>query len=256
MAFVANKVALVTGGASGIGFAITDHLLKNGAKGVGIVDTSAQNGTKAEKKFRDEYGDKVIFIQTDVTKKDELKAAFEKTIAKFKNLDIVVNNAGIMNEPDWKLTLTVNLEAVLSGTFMALDEYLPKYRSSEEGLIVNTASILGIDCMRTIPTYSATKSGVIALGRSLGHQEDYDKTHIRIITICPGYIDTPLVSAAINREGYTNHQPDPDSFISPDFVGEQVVCLMNEGKTGSVWVIEEMEAYAVNFPDRKDMKVV
>ncbi|KAG5887010.1 hypothetical protein JTB14_003688 [Gonioctena quinquepunctata] len=126
MAFVTNKVSVVTGGAGGIGSAIVEHLLKNGARGVGIVDLSEENGKAVEKKFKDTYGDKVIFIKTDVTKEKELREALERTIEKFGNLDILVNNAGMLDEKNWRKIISVNLEALLLGTYLVLDEYFPK----------------------------------------------------------------------------------------------------------------------------------
>uniref|UniRef100_A0A1Y1LQB1 Uncharacterized protein n=1 Tax=Photinus pyralis TaxID=7054 RepID=A0A1Y1LQB1_PHOPY len=107
---VAEKVALVTGGAHGIGLAIVRELLHNGVKGVAILDVNEALGQEALQQIRNEFGDgKARFLRVDVSSRQEFGEAFRKAVDIFKQLDIVVNNAGILNDLDWEKEIGVNL---------------------------------------------------------------------------------------------------------------------------------------------------
>lgn len=102
------------------------------------------------------------------------------------------NNAGIFNERNVQKLVQVNLGGVLSGTLLAMTKYLPKYKKGEEGIIVNTSSIAGLELVPFIPGYSATKCAIISLGRSFGHKAYYDKYQVKVLTVCPGAVSTPM----------------------------------------------------------------
>ncbi|XP_063906748.1 15-hydroxyprostaglandin dehydrogenase [NAD(+)]-like isoform X2 [Zophobas morio] len=176
MTVIAGKVALVTGGAGGIGLAMVKNLVQHGAKGVAIVDISEEAGFRAINEIVKIFGEnKATFIKADVTKKTELEAVFETTIKTYNQLDIVINNAGKVDEFDWKSTVELNLVAVIEGTYLAMKKYLPKYKSGDEGLIVNTASTCGFHTFQVAPIYCTTKHGLVGLGKALGGEEFYKK---------------------------------------------------------------------------------
>nr|XP_015839613.1 PREDICTED: 15-hydroxyprostaglandin dehydrogenase [NAD(+)]-like isoform X3 [Tribolium castaneum] len=250
---VKDKVALVTGGSNGIGLAIVKELLKNGIKGVSIVDIS--EAPIADKR--------VTFIKTDVTCKKQLQAAFDKTVETYNQLDIVVNNAGIVDEFDWKRTIDINLVAVIEGTYLALRTYLPKYKSEAEGVIVNTASVLGLCPLQSAPIYCTSKHGVVGLGRSLGGPHIYDEYKVRIVTICPGLVDTPMTKV---RPASSSKLLFPDLVhkefeklnkfaIKPEKVAQALIQVIKEGENGALWVVEDDEPpYEVVVPHRQSMK--
>ncbi|XP_018571422.1 15-hydroxyprostaglandin dehydrogenase [NAD(+)]-like [Anoplophora glabripennis] len=259
MSYFDKKVALVTGGASGIGYSIVKKLLENGIKGVGVVDISDEDGKKVEKELKYKYFDKILVIKADVTKNQELEDAFEKTISKFNNLDIIVNNAGIVNEVEWEKTIAVNLVAVIRGSYLAKDKYFPLHKSGEEGVIVNIASILGLFGMDHLLVYCATKHGVIGLSKSLAEQKCPSSHKFKIITICPGTIDTPLLSNRPVVLDFATFQRDihrlSEKTTSPDFVGESVIQLIQKSKHGSAWIIENEEPpYEVKYPSKLDLR--
>uniref|UniRef100_A0A1B6E1S2 15-hydroxyprostaglandin dehydrogenase [NAD(+)] n=1 Tax=Clastoptera arizonana TaxID=38151 RepID=A0A1B6E1S2_9HEMI len=104
-----GKVALVTGAAAGIGKAYCEELLKNGAK-VSLCDINCQQGEQLVEQLCLKYGrDRALFCQCDVTDYNQFEESFEKTLAAFGNLDIVINNAGIFNDRFWELEVDVNL---------------------------------------------------------------------------------------------------------------------------------------------------
>ncbi|XP_070562357.1 15-hydroxyprostaglandin dehydrogenase [NAD(+)]-like [Ptychodera flava] len=107
---ISGKVALVTGGANGIGKAIVEMLLRKEAKGVGIVDIDPINGQEVAASLQKTFGDeRVVFVKCDVTSNEQLKSAFEDIKKKFGRLDIVCNNAGICNEHEPVKTIATNL---------------------------------------------------------------------------------------------------------------------------------------------------
>nr|XP_046491925.1 peroxisomal 2,4-dienoyl-CoA reductase [(3E)-enoyl-CoA-producing]-like [Neodiprion pinetum] len=192
----ANKVALITGGAGGIGFQSAKELLRNGLKHVAILDLASSPGEELADKLNAEFGKgRAIFVSCDVTKANELEAAFAKTVNEFGGLDIVINNAGILNESKWELTIDINLIAVVRGTMLAL-QYMGKDKGGKGGVIVNTSSTYGVDPVAWSPAYAAAKAGVVGLSRSYGLSYHYDKTGVRVITMCPSFTETQLLSEA------------------------------------------------------------
>ncbi|KAJ8961527.1 hypothetical protein NQ318_014778, partial [Aromia moschata] len=135
--------------------------------GVSIVDWNEKMATNLLSYLmeKNENHGRIFFVKTDVSKEEEFENAFMKTAEKFRNIDVVINNAGIINELQWEKTVAINLEAVLRGTYLAIDKYLPKYSLGKEGVIVNVSSILGLDVMETLPTYTAAKHGIVGLGK-------------------------------------------------------------------------------------------
>ncbi|XP_074039106.1 15-hydroxyprostaglandin dehydrogenase [NAD(+)] isoform X2 [Leptinotarsa decemlineata] len=257
MSFEQGKVAIVTGGASGIGLAIVKKFLQQGAKGVGVVDICEETGKKVVSSLEKEYGDKVIFIEGDVSKEEDVRNAFNKMIERFKNLDIVVNNAGIEEGPNYEKVVSINLLGVMHGTYIAVREYLPKYKSSDEALVLNTASVLGLNSSALGSTYSATKHGVVGLGKAFGEDESCLKNKIRVITICPGVILTPSIADMISKNSELQQQLFEISkkMSSSEYVADALQDIMKKGNNGSVWVAENDEPpYEVTFLHREEMR--
>ncbi|RZC33904.1 adh short, KR and/or NAD binding 4 domain containing protein [Asbolus verrucosus] len=193
---IKGKIALVTGAATGIGLAYVKELLRNGVKAVTIADIDATKGEDSAKRLNHEFGgNKVIFIRTDVTKADQLEAAFKTALNTWKGLDIVINNAGIMNDANWELQIAVNCNHVVRGSLLAI-QYMGKNNGGKGGVVVNIASILGLQELAGCPIYVGTKHFVVGLDRSFGTPFFYNLTGIQFLTMCPGVTDTPLISEA------------------------------------------------------------
>ncbi|KAF5288174.1 hypothetical protein FQA39_LY03942 [Lamprigera yunnana] len=193
---IQGKVALVTGGASGIGLAIAQELLKNGLKGVGIVDINEKLGIEEVKKINEIFGEnKAIFIKTDVAERNQIDDAFKLVVGTFKNLDIVINSAGIMKNSQWEREIAVNLTGTVTSNILAFEEYFPKHRTGEECVIINVSSISGVTkVFAYCPVYCATKCGVIGLTRSFGSKLNYERSKIKVMAVCPGSTETAFHS--------------------------------------------------------------
>ncbi|XP_071411276.1 15-hydroxyprostaglandin dehydrogenase [NAD(+)] isoform X2 [Pithys albifrons albifrons] len=163
---VNGKVALVTGGAQGIGQAFVQALLGKGAK-VALLDRNSEAGQESKAALDEQFeAQRTVFIQCDVTDQEQLKGAFKKVIEHFGRLDILVNNAGVNNEKDWESTIQTNLTSVIRGTYLGL-EYMRNTNGGNGGVIINISSLAGLMPAAFQPVYCATKHGVIGFTRSI-----------------------------------------------------------------------------------------
>lgn len=259
-----GKIALVTGGANGIGLNYVKELLRQGVQAVTIADVNAPKGEEAVKEFTREFGkNKVIFVKTDVTKADQLEAAFKVTINTWKTIDVVINNAGAMIDGQWEFEIALNCSAVVRGTLLAL-QYMGKDKGGKGGVIVNIASILGLQPLPGCPIYVGTKHFVVGFSRSLGTPYHFDRTGVKIVTMCPGVTDTPLISEA-NKYALTTFATDIGQQLAKELgslppqptenVARGMMTLITKGDNGSVWVSEGNEPiYEVDIPDRLTLR--
>jgi 3-oxoacyl-[acyl-carrier protein] reductase len=195
MGKLSGKVALVTGGASGIGRAIVGALAAEGAD-IGIVDRNAA-GAKAVADATARLGVRTLAASADVGDEAEIAQAFGVVTAALGDVDILCNNAGIdtisflddMPVALWDEMMRVNLRSVFLGTRLVL----PPMRRKKWGRIINTASQLGHKGASRMVHYCAAKAGVIGFTRALAYEVARDG--ITVNAICPGPIDTPLAQA-------------------------------------------------------------
>ncbi|XP_025832267.1 15-hydroxyprostaglandin dehydrogenase [NAD(+)]-like [Agrilus planipennis] len=194
MSVVQGKVALITGGAGGIGFAFAQELLRNGAKGVELVDIDTDLLENVKEQIVKEFGsDKVDFTKADVADKSQLEVGFKKAIQTFNQLDIVINNAGIGDDANYEKQIQINCIGVVHGTLLAVHEYLPKYKSGKEGYLINVSSVCTLYPGRGLPVYTGTKFFVSGFSRAISADVYYEKTKVKILTICPGLTDTGIL---------------------------------------------------------------
>ena len=186
-----DKVVIVTGGASGIGEASVHAFAREGAKVV-IADFADHGQALA-----DELGaDKALFIKIDVTDSEAVQAMITQTVAQFGRLDVMFANAGIaadgpideLEESAWQRTIDINLGGVYLCDKYAIQQFLKQ----GGGVIVNCGSIHSHVGKRGVTAYAAAKGGVKLLTQTLGIE--YGAKGIRVNAVCPGYIDTPLLS--------------------------------------------------------------
>ncbi|KAJ3104749.1 hypothetical protein HDU97_008928 [Phlyctochytrium planicorne] len=216
---VNGKVALITGSASGFGLALAERLASKGSKIV-ASDVNQKDGQAAVDALNSKYGKgTATFVRCDVSKPEELEALFKNGVKTFGRLDIVVNNAGIGENPKffdepgmkWKKVIDINFTAVVHGTDLAISQFLKQTpvtttpRPSTVGVIVNTASLSGFLPSWTIPLYGATKHGVVGLTRSLGHPF-YNDTGIRVNAVAPAFVLTGLTKAMFDGDGDSSTQ--------------------------------------------------
>lgn len=234
---IKNKVAVITGAAQGIGYAITEELLKRGANTVVILDINADLGEKAAKTLNSKYNDaKIHFIEADVT--SDLDKIFNVIIDTCKTVDIFVNCAGIADEANIRRVFDINIIAIIewSTKFMG---HMRKDKGGNGGTILNISSIAAFDDNPYLCVYSATKGAVLVFSKTLGHVKNYEVSAVRVIALCPGLTNTvladnvkpheSLILAGFDQDGYKRQEAD--------IVGLAAVEAICKGVTGSVWSV-------------------
>ncbi|PZR08502.1 MAG: oxidoreductase [Flavobacterium psychrophilum] len=197
---IINKVVVITGASSGLGKATAKHLTERGAK----VVLGARRNDLLEK-IVDEISSKggsAVYLQTDVTKKDQVQALVDKALSEYGKIDVIINNAGIMpivpmsdiRTEEWDNMIDINIRGVLYGIAAAL----PEFQKQNSGHFINLGSVAGIKVFSPGGTvYSGTKFAVRAISEGLRHEVGGS---IRVTTIEPGAIESELKNSTNHKE--------------------------------------------------------
>lgn len=242
-----DKVAVVTGGASGMGAATVRRFLKEGARVV-VADFNEQTGAQMVADAQEQgFPDQCLFQQVDVAVEADVSAALALAQTAFGGLDIIFNNAGVggaigplteTTEADWDYTFAV----LAKGVFFGIKHAARCFREQGDGgVIVNTASIAALSGDAGPLVYSAAKAAVVSMTRSAAVELAPDR--IRVNAICPGYITTPLAAGGNlerTRESFTKAQPWPESGEGEHIAGSAVFLASDDSRfvTGEALVVD------------------
>ena len=189
---LSGKIALVTGGAQGIGQTIGEELVRHGA--LVVLGDVNEEGVKNTAESMSQNGRSASGVRLDVTRPEEVQRVFNQIRKEYGKIDILVNNAGItrdgllmrMKEEDWDLVLSVNLK----GSFLCTQLAVKQMMKQKSGAIVNIASIVGLMGNFGQANYSASKAGLIALTKTAARE--VGSRGVRVNAIAPGFIDTEM----------------------------------------------------------------
>ena len=206
-----GKVVIITGGALGIGQATAWEFAKEGAK-VAVADVNREAGETTVTEV-ERLGGEGLMLEADVSDSSDCKRVVDATVERFGGIDILFNNVGIqppasyVNVEDtpesmWDRIIGVNLKSC----FLMSKYSIPQMRVRGGGVIINTASVQGLQSQPLVPPYAASKGGILSLTRQMSL--DYAKDNIRVLAVCPGSIDTPMLRAAAGVVG-----GDPDEVV-------------------------------------------
>ena len=206
-----GKVVIITGGALGIGQATALEFAKAGAR-VSIADVNREAGDGAVREI-ERLGGEGLMVQADVSISSDCERVVGRTVERFGGVDVLFNNVGIqppesyLNVEDtpeemWDRIIGVNLRSC----FLMSKYAIPEIRKRGGGSIINTASVQGLQSQPLVPPYAASKGGILSLTRQMAL--DYAKDNIRVLAVCPGSVDTPMLRAAAETEGV-----DPDEVV-------------------------------------------
>ena len=210
-----DKVAIITGGANGIGKAAAEVFLKEGAK-VAIADFDVESGKQVESQLQ-EQGFDVIFLQVNVADQASVKIMVEQVLKKYSKIDILINNAGItrdamlvkMTEEDFNRVLDVNLK----GVFNCTQSVVPHMIEQGYGKIINTSSVSGVYGNVGQTNYAATKAAVVGMTKTWA--KEFGRKGINVNAVAPGFTKTNMVEKM--PEKVLNHM---ESIVSLQRLGE------------------------------------
>ncbi|XP_018566138.1 15-hydroxyprostaglandin dehydrogenase [NAD(+)]-like [Anoplophora glabripennis] len=257
-----GKVVLVTGGLSGIGLQFAKELLRAGVKGVTLADVNPNQAQTVLSDIEEEFGsNRALFVKTDVSDIEQFENAFKKTIATFKHVDVLINNAGVSNDKMWQKEVAINVNGVINGIILGLEKYLPKYRQGPQAVILNVSSVAGILAVPSNPIYSGTKAAIAHMTRCWGDPHHYTRTKVKVFAVCPGMTATPLIATLKETtlgEAYCSwFDSNLDAFPSqePEHVAREGIKLIQSCPNGTIWVVENgQSAYQYVFPERETMQ--
>jgi NAD(P)-dependent dehydrogenase (short-subunit alcohol dehydrogenase family) len=247
---LAGKVALVTGGSSGIGRASALTFAREGAK-VMVADVVVGGGEETVGMIK-KAGGEASFVKVDVSKAAEVEAMVKKAVATYGGLECAFNNAGIAGEvgptaecteENWERILAINLK----GVWLCMKYEIAQMLKQGGGSIVNTASQLGLVGCEEQPAYVASKHGVVGLTKTAALE--YAKSGIRVNAVCPGPTDTPIIERILSQQPQIAKQimervmaREPMGRIGrAEELGEAVVWLSSEAAsfvTGHTMVVD------------------
>lgn len=243
-----NKVAIITGGAMGMGAVTAEIFAAEGAKVV-IADYNEEKGQEQTDKIKASGGE-CSFIKTDVSKSEDVQKMVQFTVETYGKLDVALNNAAItpddkpvaeFDEAYWDRLMSIDLKGVALCMKYEIQQML---KQGNGGSIINTSSVSGIRPQPGTPAYIAAKHAVIGLTKSAAM--DYSPQGIRINTVAPGAIDTPMLRGALDQFGF-----DPDEyakklsmigrFAQPEEVAKAHLWLASDDSsyvTGAVYSVD------------------
>lgn len=243
-----GKVAIITGGTSGIGLETGRQLLSQGAK-VALVGSQEEKGLKALQELAI-YGEKISFIQGDIRKIQQCQDVVSRAAAHFGGLDIIINSAGIymekiideVTEDEFDNMLNINIK----GTYFICKYALPYLRQRGGGAIVNVSSDAGINGNCLCTTYCASKGAVTTFTKALALESIH--YGVRANCICPGDVDTPMLHQQLlgieNPEEYLRDMAAiyPVGRIAQSHEIANVICFLASDKAsfvnGAVWTVD------------------
>ena len=205
-----DKVAVITGAASGIGFGIAERCAQMGMKVV-LAGINAANLAKAEEKLKS-TGATLLSVKTDVSKREEIEALAQKTLNAFGAVHLLVNNAGVgagttvweSTWEDWEWVMDVNLWGVIYGVKIFTPIMLAQ---ATDAHIVNISSIAGLLPDHPSSPYQVTKHAVVGLTESLYHSLARRNAKVKVSLLCPGWVKTSILNSGRNRPAELQNKP-------------------------------------------------
>ncbi len=246
MQLLKGKKTIITGGTSGIGKAIAIYFASHGAD-VAVIGTNKDKGFEAVKEIEASKfspSQKVLFLQANVANYDEMEKALSELLQEFKEIDVLVNNAGItrdslllkMKKEDWDHVLNVNLTSIFNTCRLLMRPMI----KAKKGKILNISSVIGLSGNAGQVNYAASKSGVIGFTKSLA--KEVAKKGICVNCIAPGYIMTPMTDKLSEKVKEDIMQKIPMGRIGiPSDIAKVAVFLasnMSDYITGQVLTVD------------------
>lgn len=232
---VEGKVVLISGGTSGIGHALTELLVKNGAF-VSVCGLSEENIRITES--LDPSGESLLVSRSDVRDQSACRSLVERTLDNFGQLDIVVHSAGVGYLSPFLETSSSDYDRIfdtnVKGLYHLLQSALPTLMEQNRGQVIAVAGILGIKPLANGSVYAGSKYAVVGMCQSLAHE--LRRYNIKVNVICPSGVDSPFWEGVAGK-------PRPEILLQPRDVAEAILAMMNlpETVTPNLWVTQHLQ---------------
>ncbi|KAJ8718410.1 hypothetical protein PYW08_002647 [Mythimna loreyi] len=239
-----DKTFLITGGASGMGAGFAESFLRHGAKNVAILDIAEELGKATAERLNKAHGDKALFIKCDVSKEEDITSAFDSVLAQFKQIDVIINNAGVMMDaPDmWRTATDVNYQGLVSFTLKGV-QHMRKDEGGAGGTIINISSIAALTRVSFLPIYKGSKLAVLHFSQCLALDPFYEDTGIRVLTMCFGATDTAILQNLETRTYHPKQAKILVKAVATNYICQKVesavialVEMFKIGAPGSIWL--------------------
>jgi NAD(P)-dependent dehydrogenase (short-subunit alcohol dehydrogenase family) len=253
-----DKVAVITGAASGIGRALADRCVQEGMRVV-LADVEVEALTKAEVSLK-ASGATVLAVRTDVSRARDVEALAERAREAFGAVHLLCNNAGVATEAavwessiaEWEWVMGVNLWGVIHGVRVFVPLMLAQ---DTECHIVNTASMAGLISGPGVGAYKVTKHGVVTLSETLYHELAERGAKVKVSVLCPGIVNTRILESARNRPGHVpTEAPGPSSGARWEVLRQLVPAGMPPGQVADAvfGALRKGQFYILTDPEGKE----
>jgi len=253
-----NKVAVITGAASGIGLAIAEQAASKGMR-LMLVDIEQSALDNAKKHIAAQSEVEIHTRVTDVANAEQMDALAESTLAAFGQIDLLVNNAGVggggclweLDTAYWEWVIGVNLWGVIHG----IRTFVKHMLNNEEGHIINTASVAGLMSAPSNGPYTATKHAVVGLSETLSGELKNAGSKLGVSVLCPSFVDTNIYAAERNRPMSEEEKNNPERQAQQQAIEEMAAAFFNDAAMPPQAVadlvfkaIEEQQFYILTHP--------
>ncbi|XP_055914635.1 alcohol dehydrogenase-like [Eupeodes corollae] len=236
-----DKNVVYVGGFGGIGFATCKLLVKKNVANLTILDVK-ENAAFLKELTALNPRTKVLFMQLDLCNKEQIEKVVKDVIEKMKYVDVLVNGSGMINDKKPEMTMGVNLLGLIHTT-MNMIPYMDMANGGRGGMIVNIASVLGLEPGPMLAIYTASKHGVMGFSRSISDEHYFKRTGIAIMTICPGITVTGLWDTFHGNDTFSYSKKLTDEFSSAKNQNAEECAVnfmkaMETKKNGSIWILD------------------
>ncbi|XP_055324744.1 alcohol dehydrogenase 2-like [Sitodiplosis mosellana] len=233
---------IVIGGAGGMGVQICRKLLENDIANLAIVDIQTKPVDLLDKLKTQNPTTRIVYFECDISVKDELESTFQSIADMFKQVGILINAAGTFNDKDVQLTFKVNVFGMIYSTMLGMEIMSKEKRNgSTDAVIVNIASLVGLDPFHLLPIYTASKHAIVGFSRAYSHECYSGRSGVKIVVLCPGATTTSFVRQ------FSGNMIVPDEIDALNFfrsvpmqsserVAEHTIELIKTAENGTVWL--------------------
>ncbi|CAD7003806.1 fat body protein 2 [Ceratitis capitata] len=239
---LSGKNIVYVGGFSGIGYQVCQVLMKMKINHL-IVMGRMENMEMMQKLQAENSSVKTMFIHMNLMDRSSMEQAVKQMMGAIKQIDVLINGAGVLADKDMETTMTVNLMGMMNMVWMSMP-YMDKMQMGQGGIVMNIASVYGLEPAPAFPVYAAAKHGVIGFTRSMADQQHYQHTGVAFITVCPGLTTSEMMmnlreKSMMGQQSYVGEMIEAMNKAkqqSPQECAMNMVKAMEMMKNGAVYM--------------------